>query len=107
MLICVPITVYSAITLHGVGEGMVRTIAKIPLASILVQSATGIAGFSHAFNGVCWFVSALFLLYVIYPYLEKINKLVVSGGRKRIYLTIIITLFLSVMVCVILSSVEK
>ena len=81
IVLCIPVTLYFAISLHGVPEGIIRTVIKVPLVPFLLQSMTGMAGFSHAFNGVCWFVSTLFILYIIYPLLHRWNSWIrITGG---------------------------
>ena len=44
-------------------------VAKGALCAPLVQSAFGMTRLSHAFNGVCWFLSTLVLIYVMSPWL--------------------------------------
>lgn len=43
------------------------------LTSTLIQSTTGILYYSHLFNGVAWFLSCIFVLYIIYPMIESFN----------------------------------
>ena len=53
---------------------IIKLIVNIPL----LQSATGMMIFTHAFNGVTWFLSALFCIYLVSPFLmcclRKISK---------------------------------
>ncbi len=48
---------------------IVKSIIKLLFAIPLLQSATGLETFSHAFNGVAWFLSSLFCIYLISPLL--------------------------------------
>lgn len=106
ILLCLPITIYLAITLHGVTDGLVRTISKVPLALALLQSLTGMAGFSHAFNGVCWFISALFIIYIFYPLLNRFNNIIIKNSIKRVFGAIIIIIVINVVTYYILYEVQ-
>ena len=46
-----------------------REIVKIIVNISVLQSATGMSFFTHAYNGVTWFLSALFCIYLISPIL--------------------------------------
>lgn len=108
ILLCVPVTLYFAISLHGWADGVVRTIMKIPLALVLLQSVTGMAGFSHAFNGVCWFFSTLFVLYMFYPILHRLNtRLRLKGGGGRLFLLLLIALLVRLGAYWVLSDIEN
>lgn len=50
-----------------------KTGVNILIAPTLLQSASGLLAVSHALNGVAWFLSCLFILYMIYPLLERLN----------------------------------
>lgn len=60
-------------------RGRITIAIKAGVCSTLLQSATGIKGISHAFNGVCWFFSTLFVLYLLYPILETIVSKIVKS----------------------------
>ena len=46
-----------------------RNAAKLLLSIPLLQTATGTMVFGWAYNGVCWFLSCLFCIYLISPWL--------------------------------------
>ena len=52
---------------------MVMELAKFILCIPLLQSLSGSTFFSHAFNGVSWFLSCLFCVYIVSPFL--LNRL--------------------------------
>lgn len=52
---------------------IVLAIAKLILCIPLFQSLSGSTLFSHAFNGVSWFLSCLFCIYIVSPFL--LNRL--------------------------------
>ena len=106
IFLCVPITLYQAVLLHGIKVGAIRTVSKVIFVPFLIQSATGLNGFSHAFNGVCWFLSTLFILYMAYPLLNKINGLI--WKRKRtIFLMIIFIIIFNEVWHAILRQIER
>lgn len=55
-----------------------RQIAKsavlFPVCLTLLQSLTGSTSFSHALNGVCWFLSTIFCIYLISPFIMQFLK---------------------------------
>lgn len=89
ILTAIPATLYMAISIHGCYEGIIRTLIKISLVPFMLQSLTGMTGFSHAFNGVCWFLSALFIIYACYPLLHRANIRLKRKGIK-IYILVFI-----------------
>lgn len=50
-----------------------KTGVNILIAPTLLQSLSGFLAISHGLNGVAWFLSCLFVLYMVYPLLEKLN----------------------------------
>lgn len=107
ILLCIPVTLYFAISLHGLTVGVIRTIIKIPLVLVLLQSITGMAGFSHAFNGVCWFISTLFILYTFYPLLHMLNIRLKLAGGGIILLLLISALVLRMAIFIIFHNIEN
>ena len=61
----------------------------------LLQSATGMTMFSHAFNGACWFLSTLTILYIIYPKIGRANNLLIIKRETKSLFLILIVLILS------------
>lgn len=108
LILCLPITFFSSVKLHGFAIGLMRTIVKIPLSLIMMQSLTGMSVFSHAFNGVCWFLSTLLILYIFFPYMNKLNIKMLNSNQKikNIFLSVIIILLLNLIVFYILYSIQ-
>ena len=79
---------------------------KLTACIFLVQSAFGTMWLSHAFNGVCWFLSCLFCIYLVSPiYINILKKFCVSINRA---LLLIITVpVLSSAVSFLLKKVEN
>ena len=72
----------------------------------LLQSATGMSFFTHHYNGVTWFLSALFCIYIISPYLIYFLR----KTAKSIFIDIVyfcLELFFIVFTAFIFSKVEK
>lgn len=105
LIVCVPLTLYYAVSSHGVINGILRTIVKIPLTPLLLQSLTGLSGLSHAFNGVCWFLSTLFVIYMFYPIIYKVN-LKIKNNYKIVYILLLICVVLNYIVYMLLYSID-
>lgn len=73
MAISIPYSIYtywlSGENTHQIIQAVVR---RIVLCVPLLQSCTGIQSYTNAFNGVCWFLSCLFVLYIVFPLLARL-----------------------------------
>ena len=76
---------------------LIQLLFAIPL----IQSATGITQLSHAFNGVAWFLSSLFCIYLVSPwliyYLRKKSKTLISDVLYFISFTFIAVILIRLM----------
>lgn len=70
----------------------------------LLQSAFGLTSYSHSLNGVCWFLSTLFILYLFAPILlVAVEKICKSLRLSVILLVVVFSLNIAVygvMVCI-------
>ena len=60
----------------------------------LLQSCTGQSAFSHSLNGVCWFLSTLFCIYLISPVVMKVIKQKIKTINQSI-ICMIFSIFIS------------
>lgn len=81
MLVMAPNQLLATISGGVSAKGVINFFLKILLCGGMVQSATGYSGISHAFNGVCWFFSTLFMLYFAYPFLERFMHHIFKNKR--------------------------
>lgn len=105
ILIGVPLSLYSMIKWHGVIVGSGVTAIQLLISTTLLQSAFCTMTFSHAFNGVCWFLSTLFILYIIYPLLEKWNDSIKASNRK-IACCIVVDLMVLSLLHIVFGNIE-
>lgn len=78
LFVCIPYDVISYYDEMGFlgGKFWLNELLKLILCFPLLQSATGMTQFSHAFNGVSWFLSSLFCIYMVCPFLlVNLNKI--------------------------------
>ena len=55
---------------HILSKGLIiKGCLKILSNVLLLQSATGMTYFTHAYNGAAWFLSSLFCIYIVSPYI--------------------------------------
>lgn len=89
ILIALPYTLYLSVMDNGVIKAIIKTGVKFIMCMSLTQSLLGKKVYSHAINGVAWFLSALFIVYLISPIVMK----AVSFSKKKIfdYIGIIVT----------------
>lgn len=97
--------ILGSISLFLVTEGIVRVIVKTLLFGLLdlslFQSIFGMTMFSHSINGVCWFLSTLFVCYLVCPW----GLYLIDEEEKHNRLTII--LMLTILITVVLSYVAS
>ena len=72
----------------------------------LTQSIFGISSIANELNGPCWFLSTLFMLYCIYPFLEKVNNEVVKLSSCKILAVLFFMELLSYAVLIPCSSLK-
>ncbi len=74
-LLTVPVFVYMGISQQGqtLTGALLRNGIKLLIMPTLLQSATGITSLATLLNGVGWFLSCMFVLYIAYPLLERWN----------------------------------
>ena len=106
LIICIPWQMYvELINGKSVAFAIGSVLAKLGVDALLLQSATGLQAFSQSFNSVAWFLSSLFLLYVISPYLLKLNDKI-KEQKKWIALTMVGNISLMVVVYNIFYYIE-
>lgn len=76
-------------------------------ALTLLQSGTGISKISHAINPVCWFLSCIFILYMIYPWIKKTNDFIILNRKKDIVLFLIADYIIYYLFHLIFSFLER
>ena len=80
----------------------IKLLINIPL----LQSATGMMGFTHAFNGVTWFLSALFCIYLVSPILMFTLRKISKSYTTDIFL-ILIDFFAITVFAIFFGNLEK
>ena len=72
-------------------DNITCTVKEFALCLTMLQSGTLTLSLSHAINGVCWFLSTLFICYMICPLaINFLIKRLKSIGRCIVYLGVII-----------------
>lgn len=71
-----------------------NVIIKFGICMTMLQSATGMTRFSNAFNGVCWYISTIFCIYILCPALLHLIKKVKTSKYVVVVLLTTITAIL-------------
>lgn len=97
MCLMVPVSIFESMSAgRSLFEVLGLTLAKAIPCIFLLQSSMGIISLSHAFNGVCWFLSSLFIIYLISPWLmEKIERYESTG--RSIFILLLLDLLVVVL----------
>lgn len=74
-----------------------KEVVRFTINLFLLQSLTGMTYFTHAYNGVSWFLSSLFCIYLISPFLIYFFRKI----SKSIYINIISILFNIILLTII------
>lgn len=76
LFIGIPAFLYTSLKYGGIGKAFLKLLVYLGIDLTLLQSITGMTKFSHAVNGVCWFLSALFICYIACPwFLRVVDKI--------------------------------
>lgn len=95
ILVGIPITIFLSLTKRSLVKTIILYGAKMIPIPFLVQSLFGTSKLSHAFNGVCWFLSCLFICYIVCPLFYKlVNK--TKNPMRDIFITILVIIGLSI-----------
>lgn len=71
----------------------------------LLQSLTGMIEVSHSVNGVCWFLSSIFICYMLCPIFLKIMNRITN--KIEAYRGIILTTSIIIILSIIASVIER
>src|SRR5574344_499956 len=89
MAMMIPLAIIGTLEHHGFYVALASCVGKFILGTTLLQSIAGVTKYSHIFNGACWFLSTLFILYIFYPLLERLNQKYLIGASRRIVILLI------------------
>ncbi len=87
-------------------NGIIKCVIQFVVDLTLLQSSTGYTGFSHSLNGVCWFLSALFCIYLVSPIIMKGIKRYVKTIKSCI-IFLIICIIISYLLSILFSWIEN
>ena len=87
-------------------SSVINSVIQLGCAITLLQSATGISSFSHALNGVCWFLSTLFCIYLISPMIMNCFKRVLYT-KWLAMLGLGISIMISYILAILFDYIEK
>lgn len=103
-----PITIFQIF--QETGSSLFRGIKECALYFsvdlTLLQSATGKHSISHSINGVCWFLSSLFCIYLISPVILRFLKEYVKSINLA-FIGIIISITVSVILAYLFNWIEN
>ena len=85
--------------------GLAKCAVYFSVDLTLFQSATGIMAFSHSLNGVCWFFSSLFCIYLLSPIILKLLKIHIKSAKVAI-VGIFVSILISFILLVLFRWVE-
>lgn len=106
ILLGIPIYIYLSL-IAGKSMSLIISFLLLKLSAciLLIQSAFGVLWLSHAFNGVCWFLSCLFCIYLVSPFfINLLKKYCIS--IRRIIISLLTLPILAVLTAVIFKQIE-
>lgn len=74
MAMMIPLTLIAYLKDYDIVSSISRCILRFIFSATLLQSFAGTTKLSHLFNGACWFLSTLAILYAFYPLLKRVNR---------------------------------
>ena len=88
-----------------VAAGVLQAAAYLIMDMTLLQSCTGITNLSHSLNGVSWFLSSLFCIYLVSPIVMKWLKLHIKN-EKQVIFGLGVSIGCSFILAIILTIIE-
>lgn len=99
LLVFLPYCLYFSINENGLVHAIFKTSIKYAACLLLIQSMSGTIAYAHAINGVCWFLSAIFIIYIMCPVLMK--RINTNKNTTRIR----VMCFICIAVCALVKAV--
>lgn len=97
LIIAIPISMYAFMEYSSIFKAGAKTLFYFCVNLSLLQSVFGMTSFSHAINGVCWFLSCIFVCYFFITWVIKwIDK--IESNKNLLFflmLTVILVIVLS------------
>lgn len=93
MIVMIPYVFYVSMADNKIGSTVLTTGMKFLLCGTMMQSLSGMLKFSHAFNGVGWFVSTIFIIYCAAPKMLTFSNKSCKDKRKTVISAIVIIIF--------------
>ena len=72
LLMGIPATIYTLLKYSSIGKAVLKLLFFCGVDLSLLQSITGMTRFSHAVNDVCWFLSTIFISYIVCPWILRV-----------------------------------
>lgn len=80
---------------YTIGETIRNIGIKMMFCITLLQSSLGMKAMSWAMNNVCWFLSSLFMIYLISPYMIKMVRKIADRWINKAFVgTVCLTVFI-------------
>lgn len=104
MIVMVPYSIIMDMNEGTVLMATTKAIVKLIGCATLLQSLTGSSYTSHALNAVCWFLSSLFICYILCPFFSGV---LISVKKKCRTVHVILCTFAVWIWLVILDIIQK
>lgn len=92
------------------GENIIKAVVYAIIQFVsgltLLQSATGLTIFSRGLNGVCWFLSSLFCIYLVSPIVIRFLRRKIKNC-KLAFLGLGVSILCSLVFAIILGGIEE
>lgn len=109
LLVGIPYDIVASVTEYGKTclYAVVVSLVRFLSCATLLQSATGFSGFSHGLNGVGWFLSTLFCIYLVSPIIMKMLKRVVGSNNNIALVILSFSIVCSCALAILFDAVEQ
>ena len=107
MVLMIPYVLYISIQDNGILLGIILSGMKFLICGAMLQSLSGLLKFAHAYNGVGWFVSTIFICYCVSPILKKTSKILFYGKGNKVIRLICLIFFTAIFRSLLLFVDER
>ena len=99
---------YTYIELRPYGSAINAGMKSLMLLGVdlsLLQSVTGMTFFSHSLNGVCWFLSCIFVCYIVMAFvIKKIDNI---RSKREAEVCFLISIIIVLLLSFVASKIEQ
>ena len=105
LVVMLPCTYFELRPYGAVINAGLKSLMLLGVDLSLLQSVTGMTFFSHSLNGVCWFLSCIFVCYIVMAFvIKKIDNI---RSKREAEVCFLISIIIVLLLSLVASKIEQ